>query len=444
MVIKLPKNVTKIIKTFHTSGYEAYAVGGCIRDTILGREPEDWDITTSAKPEDMKKLFKRTIDTGIEHGTVTIMIGSEGYEVTTYRIDGEYVDHRRPKEVTFTSNLMEDLKRRDFTINAMAYNEENGLIDIFGGIEDIKARVIRCVGDPRQRFDEDALRIMRAVRFAAQLNYAVEEETKRAMCEYSSALETISEERIQVELVKTVTSDNPGYLELAYETNVMTAIMPEFDAIMHTTQNNPHHCYDVGHHTLWAMKSIGNHRWLRLAMLFHDMGKAPSKTTDERGIDHFYRHAIQSEIIAKKILKRLKFDNETIYYVTKLVRHHDDRMIPPNEYTVRRAVCRIGRDIFPLILQVQAADMAAQSNYMRKEKMENLNIITQCYDNIIENGDCIGLDMLAIKGSDLIDMGVPEGKRIGELLEKLLQIVLETPECNTKEFLERKVQELIL
>ena len=241
MKIKLPDNVKMILDRLHEAGFEAYAVGGCVRDSILGRIPGDWDITTNALPQDTKKLFKRTIDTGIEHGTVTIMVGKEGYEVTTYRIDGKYEDSRHPSEVTFTKNLTEDMKRRDFTINAMAYNDEEGIIDRFGGMEDIEKGLIRCVGNPKERFSEDALRIMRAVRFAAQLNYSIEDETKNAISELADTLKNISAERIQTELVKLLLSDHPERLMTAYELGITKVILPEFDRCMETPQNNPHH-----------------------------------------------------------------------------------------------------------------------------------------------------------------------------------------------------------
>ena len=273
MKIQLPEKVHNIIETLQSAGYEAYAVGGCVRDSLLGRTPNDWDITTSARPEETKRLFPRTIDTGIQHGTVTVMMNKEGFEVTTYRIDGEYEDSRHPKEVTFTASLEEDLKRRDFTINAMAYNEQDGLVDIFGGIRDIKAGVIRCVGNAEERFTEDALRMLRAVRFSAQLGYRIEEATRDAIRRLAPSLQRISAERIQTELVKLVTSPHPDYLRIAYETGITKEVLPEFDLCMETPQNNPHHCYNVGEHILHSMLAVEPDKVLRLGMLFHDIGK---------------------------------------------------------------------------------------------------------------------------------------------------------------------------
>lgn len=432
--ILLPEKVNMIIQTIQAAGFEAYAVGGCVRDSILGREPDDWDITTSAKPEDIKKLFKRTIDTGIEHGTVTVMLGKEGFEVTTYRIDGEYEDSRHPKEVTFTSNLREDLKRRDFTINAMAYNDEVGLVDIFEGISDIEKKVIRCVGDAKERFTEDALRMMRAVRFSAQLGYSIDEGTKEAIKELAPTLQKISAERIQVELVKLVTSANPDYLKIAYETGITKEVLPEFDLCMKTGQNNPHHMYSVGEHTLWAMKYIQADKVLRLAMLFHDMGKPKALTTDDKGIHHFHGHNEISSQISREVLRRLRFDNDTIHKVERLVFYHDYRPALTDK-SVRKFVAKIGKELFPLYLLVQKADVLAQSDYKREEKLKNIETVGKIYEGILEREECLSLKDLAVTGKDLIDLGIKPGKEIGEILNGFLERVIEEPQLNQKEIL---------
>ena len=291
--IQLPEKVNTIIGTLMEHGYEAYAVGGCVRDSILGREPEDWDITTSATPEQTKALFEKTFDTGIEHGTVTVLLDKDSFEVTTYRIDGKYEDSRHPSEVTFTRSLKEDLMRRDFTINAMAYNEKDGLVDIFGGQEDLAEGVIRCVGYAAARFSEDALRILRGVRFAAQLGFCIEEITRQGMRKLAPTLVNISAERIQVELVKMLTSKRPGYLREAYELGITAQFMPEFDEMMGVEQETPHHIYTVGEHTLHSLANIRPDKVLRLAMLMHDMGKPAMKTIDEKGIAHFKKHALE-------------------------------------------------------------------------------------------------------------------------------------------------------
>lgn len=434
--INVPKKAQYIIETITKAGFEAYVVGGCVRDSILGREPMDWDITTSAKPEQVKALFPRTIDTGLQHGTVTVMLEREGFEVTTYRIDGEYEDSRHPKEVIFTPNLEEDLKRRDLTINAMAYNDMTGLVDIFGGMEDIKAKMVRCVGKAKERFTEDALRILRAIRFSAQLGYTIEPETKKAIAELAPTLSKISAERIQVELVKLMTSPNPDYLRVAYECGVTKVFFPEFDKAMETEQANPHHCYSVGEHTLHSLKYVEADKVLRLTMLLHDMGKPETLTVDNKGTAHFFGHADVSADIAKKFLRRLKFDNDTIYMVSKLVKYHDySNNQDVNERIVRRAVNKIGDDAFPALFEVKRADILSQSEYHREEKLANLASWQQMYEEICSKGQCVSLKTLAVTGSDLIAAGMKPGKQLGDTLQKLLALVLESPEKNTREIL---------
>ncbi len=437
MRINMPQAVKEIIATLQQNNYEAYAVGGCVRDSILGREPNDWDITTSASPEEVKALFRRTIDTGIEHGTVTIMIDKVGYEVTTYRIDGKYEDGRHPTEVTFTRNLKEDLLRRDFTINAMAYNDTDGLVDIFGGLEDIERKVIRCVGDPRARFTEDALRLLRAVRFAAQLGYTIEEETREAMKEIAGNLKKISAERIQVELVKTLVSPNPFMMKEAYELGLTKYFMPEFDLAMETKQHNRHHMYTVGEHSLVATGHIRADKVLRLTMLMHDFGKPLCITTDEEGIDHYYGHPAKSEEMAEEILHRLKFDNDTIRKVCILIRHHDERIVPGLKY-MRRAMARIGEEAFPELFEVQEADISAQSNYKRDTKLANLEANRKDYEEICAKSQCVSKATLAVTGKDLIACGMKPGKEIGAVLDAMLQDVIESPEHNEKEYLLKK------
>ena len=434
MRIQLPQKVEDIIERIEAAGFEAYAVGGCVRDSVLGREPDDWDITTSAKPEEVKRLFDRTVDTGIQHGTVTVMLGREGFEVTTYRIDGKYEDSRHPKDVTFTASLKEDLKRRDFTINAMAYNGKDGLIDLYGGIRDIERGLIRCVGDAGERFTEDALRMMRAVRFSAQLGYTIEENTKAAIKELAPTIQRISAERIQVELVKLMISDHPDYIRTAYGTGITEQIFPEFDICMKTGQNNPHHCYSVGEHILHTLSYVEADKVLRLGMLFHDIGKPETLTVDEQGITHNHGHAAVGEEMTARIMKRLKFDNDTSNKVRKIVLYHD-RKIENNKKSVRRAVNQIGEDIFPLLFSVKYADIMAQSSHQREEKLRDLEKLKDIYEDIVANKDCLSLKDLAVTGGDLIAAGMKPGREIGRTLQKLLEVVLEKPECNRKEYL---------
>ena len=440
MKITLPRKVLMIINNLQLHGYEAFAVGGCVRDSILARRPEDWDITTSAKPEEIKRLFRRTVDTGIEHGTVTVIIGKDSYEVTTYRVDGAYEDGRHPKEVRFTSRLEEDLQRRDFTINAMAYNDDVRLVDVFGGMKDLNHHLIRCVGDPRERFSEDALRILRAVRFSAQLNFPIEPDTAEAIKELAPTLEKISAERIQAELVKLLVSPHPERIRDAYELGITKVILPEWDAMAGVEQNTPHHRYDVAEHTIRAMKYVKRDKILRLTMLFHDMGKPSTKTTDENGRDHFKGHALVSEQIARKVLRRLKFDNETVKTVTRLVCYHDYRMeaTPKN---VRRAMNRIGVELFPYYLAVRMADAKAQSPYRRREKIENIVAVRKLYQEALLEEDCVTLRQLAVSGRDLMDLGMNPGREIGSMLSELLEYVIDDPKRNEKEILRGYVKE---
>ena len=413
MILEIPKNAETILHILEKAGYEAYVVGGCVRDSILGRIPDDWDITTSAKPEQVKALFHRTVDTGLQHGTVTVLMEKEGYEVTTYRVDGEYEDGRHPKEVTFTASLEEDLKRRDFTINAMAYNPSSGLVDLFGGLEDIERKIIRCVGDPLERFTE---------------------ETRKALKVLAPNLKHVSAERIQVELVKLLMSPHPDYLRVAYEAGITAEFLPEFDACMTTPQNTPHHCYTVGEHILHSLCHVRADKVLRITMLLHDIGKPVVRKTDENGRDHFKMHGNAGEKMAAQILRRLKFDNDTIRKVTRLVKWHDDR---PEGTTkaVRRAVNRIGEDLFPYYLEVQQADMLAQSDYRRTEKQERLDKVKEAYETIINENQCVSLKTLAVTGKDLIEAGYKPGREIGETLNRLLEVVLVDPQKNQKEIL---------
>lgn len=439
MYLELPEKVKKIIDILEDQGKEAYAVGGCVRDSLLGRIPDDWDITTSATPEEVKKIFRRTVDTGIAHGTVTVLMGGEGFEVTTYRVDGEYEDSRHPKEVTFTASLEEDLKRRDFTINAMAYNPREGVVDYFSGMQDLQKKIIRCVGDPVERFTEDALRILRAVRFSAQLGFVIEEQTRRALRLMAPNLRHVSAERIQTELIKLLLSDHPDYLRIACETGITKEFLPEFDVCMQTQQNTPHHCMTVGEHILCSMGNVRSDKVLRLTMLLHDIGKPVVKKTDDTGRDHFKMHGPEGEKMAGKILRRLKMDNDTIKKVQKLIKWHDYRP-QPDLVQVRKAVYMIGEELFPMYLEVQKADMLAQSMYKREEKIKRLEGVAECYSEICEKKQCVSLRGLAVTGRDLIAAGYSPGKEIGLTLQELLETVLEKPELNKKEILLSKIQ----
>ncbi len=446
MTMQIPEKVEYIIDILMKNGYEAYAVGGCVRDSILGRKPEDWDITTSAKPEQVKALFHHTIDTGIQHGTVTIMLDKEGFEVTTYRIDGEYKDNRHPQNIEFTSNLKEDLKRRDFTINAMAYNSKDGLVDIFGGIEDLEEKIIRCVGNPKDRFSEDALRMLRAVRFAGQLGFSMEEKTKEAIIEMAPTLKNISAERIRTEMDKLLMAKHPELIKAASETGICKVVLPEFDRMLAQEQNNPHHIYTVGEHALKAVMILNEeyrnscsydkklHSVLAWTMLLHDVGKPDCYTVDEKGIGHFHGHDEKGVEIAREVLKRLKFDNYTIDTATRLIKWHDYKF-HLKESSVRKAVNKIGTDIVELLFIVQRLDILAQNPDTHKEKLEKLEQVKLLYEEIKKKQQFLTLKDLAVNGTDLMEAGFEKGKKLGQILEFLLEKVLEEPSLNEKETL---------
>lgn len=443
MHIEIPDKVRLIIRKITDGGYEAYTVGGCVRDSLLGRDPHDWDITTNATPEQIKSLFDKTVDTGIKHGTVTVMIGRDGYEVTTYRIDGKYEDGRHPSEVTFTGDLVEDLRRRDFTINAMAYNDETGLVDAFDGIKDIEKKCIRAVGCPEERFSEDALRIMRAIRFSAQLGYSIEEETRKAAADRASTLKQISVERIHSEINKMLVSSNPDRIRDLYEMGISKYILPELDLIMEEKQNNPHHMYTVGEHTIKALlESVNYDKFLseedilavRLALLFHDMGKPKCKVTGEDGIDHFFGHPDESAIIAKDILKRLKYDNNTINRVLPLVKYHDLKH-SLSAGKIKKDIIRIGKELMIPWMIVVRCDISAQSDYQREEKFSYIDEYEKKYNEIISRGDCLTIKDMAVNGRDLINLGIKPGVELGEILKALLEMIIEEPDKNDREYL---------
>lgn len=432
MKMILPKQVNEIIHTLQKQGFDAYAVGGCVRDCLLGRNPKDWDITTSAPPQWVKKLFGHTIDTGIQHGTVTVMMDHVGYEVTTYRIDGEYEDARHPKNVIFTGDLLEDLKRRDFTINAMVYNDETGLVDAFDGAEDLKKGVIRCVGNPHDRFGEDALRMLRALRFSAQLGFSIAGETKQAVLDLAGNLKKVSAERIQMELVKLLTSDHPEVMADVYRLGLSKVFLPEFDRMMETPQNNKHHSYSVGEHTVVALQNIPADKVLRLAILLHDVAKPACKTTDEAGQDHFKGHPEEGARMSREILKRIKFDNDTTDRVCRLIRWHDDRP-KLSERNVRRVISRIGAENMPDLFAVKRADTLAQSMYERQKKLDYVEEFQHLFRQVMEKSQCVQKKDLAINGRDLMALGMKPGRQMGEVLDRLFEKVLDQPELNTRD-----------
>lgn len=460
MRINIPNGAKYIIEELYLHGYEAFVVGGCVRDSLMGKEPKDWDITTSASPHEVKRIFNKTIDTGIKHGTVTVLIDRIGYEVTTYRIDGEYKDGRHPEEVIFTNELKEDLRRRDFTINAMAYNDTIGIVDEYGGIEDLKNKVIKCVGEPSERFEEDALRILRAIRFSAQLGFSIDERTRMAMKIYAPTLEKISVERIKVEMDKTLMSDNPERIYDAYELGITKVYLQEFDYMVGVLQENPNHMYDVGKHTICAMKNLSNilkdedlvkvngdkysdkeklaFMW---AIFLHDIGKPSCKFFDENGIAHFHKHDVVGVDMAAKVFNRLKFDNYTSDLAKKLIKWHDYRFTnkPTN---IRRALNKIGVDIFDGLFLIKKADTLAQNIETIENKLIDLECSYELYKDIYSKNQCVALKDLAVDGRDLIQYGIKPGREIGFYLNKLLELVIEEPSLNEKNVLMNKLKEL--
>lgn len=430
--VELPHKVKYIIDKLSDNGFEAFAVGGCVRDIILGRIPNDWDITTSARPEQVKEIFRRTIDTGIEHGTVTVMVDHEGFEVTTYRVDGEYKDGRHPDSVEFTPDLREDLRRRDFTINAMAYNEEHGIVDEFGGIEDLENGIIRCVGEATERFNEDALRILRAVRFAAQLGFEIEENTSKAIIELAKNLEQISKERIYTELDKMLLSPHPDMIGDAYKLGITKYVLPEFDDMMNTEQKSIYHMYNVGEHTMHVLANIEAEHYLRWAALLHDIGKPSKQTIGKDGYSHFYGHGEVGADMAVNVLRRLKLDNKTIKIVSALVRYHDCT-ISDDKVSVRRAIVKVGPELFPMLMKVKWADLTGKSDYSKEHTTPILTKLQQMYEEIMEAGDCVSMRDMQIGGKDIIGLGVERGNKVGEVLEKLFDMVIQNPELNDRD-----------
>ena len=400
-------------------------MGGCVRDSLLGKEPKDWDICTSALPEKTQKIFSghHIIETGLQHGTITLMLNHKPFEITTYRVDGVYSDNRRPDKVEFVSSLKEDLSRRDFTINAMAYNPEKNIADFFGGVTDLQNKIIRCVGDADRRFGEDALRIMRALRFSSTLDFSISEDTSKAIFRNKELLKNISVERISVELNKLLTGINPADV-LDFYTEIITVIIPEIKDTVGFKQNNKWHYLDVWQHTLKSVISAPNDIILRLVMLFHDIGKPCCYTEDNEKNGHFYRHPQVSHDMAKIILKHLKYDNATIDNVLKLILYHDAEIKPQNK-SIKRWLKKIGEEKLRQLLDVKRADNKAQNLKLTEEQLKILDRIEIMLNEIILQNQCFSLKDLKVNGRDLIDFGIPEGVSIGLILNQLVDMVID-------------------
>lgn len=423
--MKINERAMFIVKELNKAGFEAYVVGGCVRDSLLSKVPKDWDITTNANTDQIMQVFEGfdIIPTGVEHGTITIMIEHEGFEVTTYRIDGEYTDGRHPDSVVFTNSLKEDLSRRDFTINAMAYNENEGIIDFFGGQEDIKNKVIKCVGKAEDRFEEDALRVMRALRFASVLGFKIESNTSNALFEKSKNLDKVSKERINVELVKMLNGNGVLHILLAYR-EILGVIIPELVSMFDFQQNNKYHAYDVWEHTARVVRSCNNkNSILRVAALLHDIGK-PETYTEKNGVGHFYGHAMVSVQKSKNILKRLKFSTLETELILLLVENHDTEFVPTKK-SVLKFLNKFGEENLRLLMSLRVADIKGQGGKVDKD--ERLGDIYKTFNllNTLElEKECFTLKQLAVNGNDLMKLGYKPSKELGQTLDMLLQKVI--------------------
>ena len=442
MTMDMPKNVDTAINLLQSAGFEAYAVGGCVRDSLLGKTPNDWDITTSAKPENMKSVFAdfHCIDTGIKHGTVTVVIDGEPLEITTFRLDGEYEDNRHPKSVTFTADLGADLGRRDFTVNAMTYSKMTATVDLFGGQNDLKNKIIRCVGDPDRRFNEDALRILRALRFASALDFEIEEKTAQSLLKSRALLGNISEERIAKELLKLVCGKGAKRI-LTDFAPVLFEILPELQPMYKNSHDNPHHCYDIYEHTLIAVESIDPEPTLRFAMLLHDCGKPAVKKFDENGVAHFYGHQRISAEISAQILARLKVSNKFRDEILFLVSNHDRWELYENTEKMPRYLSKFGLDGVLKLLKVMCADVLAQSPEYRY-RLDQIADAEEIAKNLAVQKPCLSLRELQINGRTLMDIGIPQGRKLGAVLAQLLDEVIDGVTKNTQEALTTRAREI--
>lgn len=440
--MKLPDYIKRILRKIEGKGYEAYLVGGAVRDSLLGKDPSDYDITSSGLPEDIEDIFSqyKTIDVGKKFGSILVIYEGEEVEITTYRADGKYVDGRRPERVYFSKELKEDLRRRDFTINAMAYGLDNKLWDYFAGREDLEKGLIRTVGNPLKRFGEDYLRILRAIRFASQLNFKIEEETFLACKKLSSKISKVSKERVSGELFKILISDNPAYgIELLRKTGLLEIILPDLHAAIGFEQNNPNHDKDVYEHTLAVIERVPNKLELRLAALFHDLGKIKTYTVDEEGIGHFYGHEEVSKDMAIDILRSYNSPKRLIDRVGRLVENHMVVYDGMKAKGKKRLIRRMGEEDVFLLLELQIADRLGTREEPRD--ISDIAEVRQELEEIISSEEVYEEKQLAINGNDVIELGYKEGRKIGEILSFALDIVLENGELNKREELLKIIRE---
>lgn len=435
----MPENVKHIINTIQNHNHKAYIVGGCVRDQLLGIIPHDWDICTSATPEEIKKIFKnnKIIDTGIKHGTVTLLINNDSYEITTFRTDGIYSDQRHPDNIKFITDLKQDLARRDFTINAMAYNEQEGLIDPFNGQIDINHQFISCVNNPCERIKEDPLRILRALRFAVNYNFDIDNNTINTIKQYSYLIENISKERIRNEICK-IFKNNINLRKLRNYAFILTTVIPELTQIINFKQLNPYHDFDVYEHTIRAVKYCNTDDLItRLALLFHDIGKPDCYYDDDAGIRHFKNHGYVSAEITDDIMRRLKFDNNTRKKTVQLVQYHDT-VIEPEEKNIKNWLNKINEEQFRRLLDVRRADILAQKTETNPKRIEKINKIHEMLDEVLKNKECFSRKDLVINGFDIMEIK-PEltksGEEIGKILNDVLKLVIDNKLENNRQTL---------
>lgn len=441
MEIQIAEEARMVLKILQKNDFAAYVVGGCVRDSVLGNAPVDWDVTTNARPQELLRCFAglRVAETGLRHGTVTVFVDHKPVEVTTYRIDGAYSDNRHPDSVEFTDDLRMDLSRRDFTINAMAYSPEAGLVDYFGGIGDLHAKRIACVGDPGARFMEDGLRMLRAVRFASVLGFTIDTDTQDALAHHCGLLDNIASERIAAEMNKTLTGPYVGRILLENHA-LFVQILPELAPAIGFSQYNPHHHLDVWQHTVQAVQEVLPDLILRLTMLLHDIGKPYCFTQDTQGIGHFYGHQKRGVQLARDILTRLRYDNATAARVLELILHHDDP-VQPERKLLLRWLNRLGEQQLRRLLEVKKADRKSQAPQFLPEQLALLSQVESLLDSILAEKACFTLKDLAVNGQDLLSAGIPEGKQLGVVLHGLLELVLDELVENRRESLMQAVRE---
>lgn len=438
MNIIIPKDVEKIIEHLNSAGYEAYVVGGCVRDSIMEKAPHDWDVCTSATPEVVKSLFSHTTDYGMKHGTITVFADKEGYEITTFRAETDYSDHRHPDTVEFVTDLNSDLSRRDFTINALAYNNKSQLIDVFNGLDDIRNQIIRCVGNADERFKEDALRILRALRFAATLGFDIEDKTSEAIHYNVHLLKYIAEERKRDELMKLLGGNYTTKILLEYS-DVIAEVIPEIQLCVGFNQNNRYHCYDVYEHMVHAVEN-GITPIEKFALLIHDIGKPHCYTEDKKG-GHFYGHPAISEEIAKDVVNHLKFDNDSKKTILELVKYHDIE-IPITKKSVLKLLNRLGEERALQLMDVKLADILAHAPGTQDALIEKWKIFNRLLGEVLVEEDCFSRKNLAVNGNDIKALGVAEGPEIGQIIQTLMDEITSEQIANEKEVLLNRANEL--